>query len=155
MKRIVIILLISIITISGIQAQNTLSDVVKDYQRKNSELTLVIPSFLIKLGLAFGDMEEEEREVLEMIDDMKIVVCENRFHKNDFDMLEEGIETGNFQEVMTVRERDETVRMIMNKKNKRKTEMLMLVESYDEHVLMLFDFYGEPDFKKFLSLADY
>jgi hypothetical protein len=30
----------------------------------------------------------------------------------------------------------------------------MLVESYNEKVLMLFDFHGEPDFKKFLSLAD-
>jgi hypothetical protein len=30
----------------------------------------------------------------------------------------------------------------------------MLVESGHENVLMLFNFHGEPDFKKFLSLAD-
>ena len=56
--------------------QETLNDVVRDYQRNNSEFTLVIPSFLIKVGLAFGDMEDEEREVLEMIDDMKMFIYE-------------------------------------------------------------------------------
>jgi len=32
--------------------------------------------------------------------------------------------------------------------------MLMIVESNDENVLLLFNFYGEPDMKKFMSLAD-
>jgi len=154
MKRIATIFMISILAITSIKAQENLSDVVRDYQRKNSEFTLVIPSFLIKVGLAFGDMEEEDREVLEMIDDMKIVICENSFHKSDFTALEDGIKNGNFAEVMTVRDGDEKVRMIMNQKSKRKSEMLMLVESDDENVLMLFDFYGEPDFKKFICLAD-
>ena len=44
--------------------------------------------------------------------------------------------------------------MIMNQRTKRKSEMLMLVESDDESVLMLFNFHGEPDFGKFLSLTD-
>jgi len=154
MKRIVSILIVLIITAPALIAQETLSDVVKDFQRKNSEFTLVIPSFLIKVGLAFGDMEEEDREVLELIDDMKIVISENRFHKSDFSALEEGIKNGNFVEVMTVQERDEKIRMIMNQRAKRTSELLMLVESDDESVLMLFNFHGEPDFKKFISLAD-
>ncbi len=154
MKRIVSILLVVILSTAGLAAQETLRDVVKDFQRNNSEFTLVIPSFLIKLGLAYGDMEEEEREVLKMIDNMKIVVSENHFHKADFPLLDEGIKNGKFAEVMTVRERDETVRMVMNQKSKRKSEMLMLVESDNESVLMLFDFHGEPDFSKFVSLAN-
>jgi len=154
MKRIVTVLMVLIIATSSLFAQETLSDVVKDYQRNNSEFTLVIPSFLIKVGIAFGDMEEEDREILELIDDMKIVICENRFHKNDFSALEEGIKNGNFVEVMTVQERDEKVRMIMNQRSKKTSELLMLIESDDESVLMLFDFRGEPDFRKFISLAD-
>jgi len=154
MKRIVTILLVIILSTSGLFAQESLRDVVREFQRHNSEFTLVIPSFIIKLGLAYGDMEEEEREVLEMIDNMKIVISENHFHKVDLPLLEEGIKNGNFIEVMTVMERDESVRMIMNQKTKRKSEMLMLVESDDENVLMLFDFHGEADFSKFLSLAD-
>lgn len=154
MKSIVTTLLIAILTVSGLFAQNSLRDVVRDYQNKNSEFTMVIPSFLIKVGLAFGDMEEEEREVLKMIDDMKIVISENGFHKHDFAMLDEGIKNGDFQEVMTVYDSNEKVRMVMNQKSKRRSEMLMLVESDDENVLMLFNFHGEPDFGKFLSLVD-
>jgi hypothetical protein len=154
MKRIVSILLIVILSTAGLAAQESLRDVVKEFQRNNSEFTLVIPSFLIKFGLAYGDMEDEEREVLKMIDNMKIVVSENRFNKADFPLLDEGIKNGNFVEVMTVRERDENVRMVMNQKSKEKSEMLMLVESNDENVLMLFDFHGEPDFSKFVSLAN-
>ena len=154
MKRILTVFLILALATSSVFAQETLRDVVRDYQRNNSEFTLVIPSFLIKIGLAFGDIEEEEREILEQIDDMKIVICENRFHKADFSLLEENIKNGNFAEVMTVQERDEKVRMIMNQKSKRTSELLMLVESDDESVLMLFDFHGEPDFRKFINLAD-
>lgn len=154
MKKILAVIIVLMITAPALFAQETLKDVVRDYQNRNSEFTLVIPSFLIKVGLAFGDMEEEEREVLNMIDDMKIVICENSFRNNDFSMLEEGIRSGNFAEVMTVNDGGEKVRMIMNKKSKRRSEMLMLVESNDESVLMLFDFHGEPDFKKFLSFAD-
>lgn len=154
MKRIVSILLVAILSTAGVVAQESLKDVVKDFQRNNSEFTLVIPSFLIKLGLTYGDMEEEEREVLKMIDNMKIVISENHFHKADFPLLDEGIKNGNFVEMMTVRERDETVRMVMNQKSERKSEMLMLVESDDGNVLMLFDFHGEPDFSKFVALVD-
>lgn len=154
MKRIVSILLVVVLSTAGLAAQESLRDVVKEFQRNNSEFTLVIPSFLIKLGLAYGDIEDEEREVLKMIDHMKIVVSENHFRKADFPLLDEGIKNGSFVEVMTVRERDETVRMVMNQKSKRKSEMLMLVESSDENVLLLFDFHGEPDFSKFVSLAN-
>ncbi len=154
MKKIIAILSVMILFVSGLSAQNSLKEVVKDFQRHNSEFTIVIPSFLIKLGVTYGNMDDEEREVLKMIDNMKIVISENRFHKYDFQLLEEGIKNGNFVEVMTVIERDETVRMVMNKKSERKSEMLMLVESDDENVLMLFDFRGEPDFNKFISLAD-
>lgn len=91
MKRIVSILLVVILSTAGLAAQESLRDVVKEFQRNNSEFTLVIPSFLIKLGLAYGDMEDEEREVLKMIDNMKIVVSENHFRKADFSLLDEGI----------------------------------------------------------------
>lgn len=153
MKRIVSVLIVLLIT-SSVFAQETLRDVVRDYQRHNEEFSMVIPSFLIRMGVAFGDLEDDEREVLKMIDDMKIVICENRFHNNNFRGLEEGIKNGNFAEVMTVQEHDEKVRMIMNKRNKRKSELLMLVESDDENVIMLFDFHGEPDFSKLISLVD-
>jgi len=154
MTRIVTILITLTLTASSLFAQESLRDVVRDYQNKNSEFTLVIPSFLIKMGLAFGEMEDEERDAMEMIDNMKIVICENHFHKSDFSLLDEGIRNGEFVEVMTVREQDEKVRMIMNQKSKQKSEMLMIVESKDENVLMLIDFHGEPDFGKFISLAD-
>lgn len=146
MKRIIAVIIILTIAIPALFAQETLREVVRDYQRTNSEFTMVIPSFLIKVGIAFGDMNEEEREVLELIDDMKIVICESRFAKNDFGHLEDGIRSGNFTELMTVKDQNETVRMVMNKKSQRKSEMLMVVESDDETVLMLFNFRGRTRF---------
>lgn len=79
-------------------------------------------------------MEEEEREVFKMIDNMKIVICENQNHSINFSALEEGIKNGNFAEVMTVHDSNEKIRMILNKKSKRRTELLMLVESDEENL---------------------
>jgi len=155
MKKIGIALFILLITATSIFAQETLRDVVRDYQKRNSEFTMVIPSFLIKVGLAYGDVDEEDREILEMIDDMKIVICENGFQKGDFSILDNGIKNGTFSEIMTVNDGGDKVRMIMNQKSKQKSELLMIVEGEEnENVLMLFDFHGEPDFKKFISMAD-
>lgn len=154
MKKIVTAMMIAILSISGLFAQNTLKDVVKDYQNKNREFTLVIPSFIIKIGMAYGDIEADKREAMKMIDGMKIVVSEKAFQKHDFTMLDEGIKNGNFKELMTVNDSGEKIRMVMNQKSKRKSEMLMLLESDEDNVLMLFNFHGEPDFKKFVALTD-
>ncbi|OFX83408.1 MAG: hypothetical protein A2W99_11615 [Bacteroidetes bacterium GWF2_33_16] len=153
MKRIVAVIIILMFATPALFAQETLREVVREYQDNNSEFTFVIPSFMIKMGLAFGEMEEEDREILEMLDDMKIIICQNDFQKNDFALLDKGIKSGKFTEVMTVNNNHEKVRMVVNKKSERKSEMLMLVQSDDENVLMLFNFHGDADFKKFLSLA--
>ncbi len=154
MKKIVTILVILLFAISGVFAQETLRDVVKDYQKRNSEFTLVIPSFLLKMGLALGDISDEKREVIKQIDDMKIVICENDFHTSDFSMLEDGIKGGNFKELITVNSRDEKVRMVLNEKSKKRSELLMIVEEDNENVMILINFHGEPDFSKFLTLVD-
>jgi hypothetical protein len=153
MKRIVAVLIVLMLATPALFAQETLREVVREYQDNNSEFTFVIPSFMIKMGLAFGDMEDEDREILEMLDDMKIVISQKSFEKNDFALLDKGIKSGKFSEVMTVYDGNEKVRMVVNKKSERKSEMLMLVESDEENVLMLFNFNGENDYKKFLSLA--
>jgi len=153
MKRIVAVIIGLMLATPALFAQETLREVVREYQDNNSEFTFVIPSFMIKMGLAFGEMEEEDREILEMLDDMKIIICQNDFQKNDFAMLDKGIKSGKFAEVMTVYDGNEKVRMVVNKKSADKSEMLMLVESDEENVLMLFNFNGDDDYKKFLSLA--
>lgn len=155
MKKLISVIIVIMLSAPVLFAQETLKEVVRDYQRNNSEYTFVIPSFLIKMGLAFGEMEDEEREVLEMIDDMKIVICENNFKKGDFSILDNGIKNGTFSELMTVNDGGDKVRMIMNQKSKQKSELLMIVEGVDnENVMMLFDFHGEPDFRKFISMTD-
>jgi len=154
MKRIVAVIIVIMLATPALFAQETLREVVREYQNNNSEFTFVIPSFMIKMGLAFGDMEEEDREILEILDDMKIIICQKDFQKNDFALLDKGIKSGKFVEVMTVYDGNEKVRMVVNKKSEKKSEMLMLVESDDENVMMLFNFHGEDDYKKFLSLAN-
>lgn len=154
MKKIIVVALVLFMSTGILTAQESLREVVKDYQNKNSEFTLVIPSFLVKMGVQFGDLEDDEREVLENIDNMKIVICEHGFNKSDFSLLEEGIRTGKFAELMTVNDGGDKVRMIINKKSERRSELLMLVESDDENVLLLMNFHGEPDFKKLACLVD-
>lgn len=154
MKKIIVLMIVATFSITMLSAQETLREVVNDYQNNNSEFTLVIPSFLVKMGVRFGDLEDEEREVLENIDNMKIVISENNFEKSDFSLLERGIKNGTFSELMTIHEEDETIRMILNKKSESKSELLMLVEGENESVIMLIDFHGEPDFKNFVSLVD-
>ena len=154
MKKIVTVLVLFIFVVPALMAQNTLKDVVRDYQRQNSEFTMVIPGFILKMGLAYGDLEDEEREVLQQIDKMKIIISDKRFRNNEFILLDEGIKEGRFKEVMTVYDQKDKVRMIYHQKNDRKSELLMLVEDGTENVMILMNLHGKPDFSKFISLAD-
>jgi len=154
MKKIVTVLVLFIFVVPALMAQNTLKDVVRDYQRQNSEFTMVIPGFILKMGLAYGDLEDEEREVLQQIDKMKIIISDKRFRNNEFILLDEGIKEGRFKEVMTVYDQKDKVRMIYHQKNDRKSELLMLVEDGTENVMILMNLHGEPDFSKFISLVD-
>jgi len=154
MKKIAAILFLLMLITPSLMAQNTLKDVVRDYQRQNSEFTMVIPSFIFKMGLAFGDLEDEEREVLQQIDKMKIIISDKRFRNNEFILLVEGIKEGRFKEIMTVYDQKDKVRMVYHQKNDRKSELLMLVEDGTENVMILMNLHGEPDFSKFISLAD-
>jgi len=154
MKKIAAILFLLMLITPSLMAQNTLKDVVRDYQRQNSEFTMVIPSFIFKMGLAFGDLEDEEREVLQQIDKMKIIISDKRFRNNEFILLDEGIKEGRFKEIMTVYDQKDKVRMVYHQKNDRKSELLMLVEDGTENVMILMNLHGKPDFSKFISLAD-
>lgn len=154
MKKIVTVLVLLILTTPALIAQNTLKDVVREFQQKNSEITMVIPSFIMKFGLAFGDLDDAEREAFKAIDNMKIVVSEKSFYNDDLSLLDDGLKGGKFIEVMTVHDHKNKVRMIVNQKNKRKSELLMLVEDGSENVMILMNLHGDPDFSKFISLAD-
>ncbi|MDK2979088.1 MAG: hypothetical protein PWP52_1802 [Bacteroidales bacterium] len=124
MKKIVSILVLLILTTPVLMAQNTLKDVVREYQRKNSEFTMVIPSFILKTGLTYGDLEDEEREFLQQIDRIKIVVSDKGFRNNEFILLDNGIKEGRFKEIMTVYDQKDKVRMVYHQKNNRKSELL-------------------------------
>src|SRR6056297_3596064 len=153
MKKIAAILFLLMLITSSLMAQNTLKDVVRDYQRQNSEFTMV-PSFILKMGLAYGDLEDEEREVVKQIDKMKIIISDKGFKNNEFILLDEGIKEGRFKEIMTVYDQKDKVRMVYHQKNDRKSELLMLVEDGTENVMILMNLHGKPDFSKFISLAD-
>ncbi|MEE4196688.1 MAG: DUF4252 domain-containing protein [Bacteroidales bacterium] len=137
-----------------LSAQESLKDVVREYQQKNSEFTMVVPRFLLKMGLAYGDLDEAERDVLKQIDHMKIVISDNGFFGDEMSMLDDGIKKGQFKEIMTVYDQKDKVRMVYNQKNERKSELLMLVEDGSEHVMILMNINGKPDFSKFMVLAD-
>ena len=154
MKKIAAILFLLMLITASLMAQNTLRDVVRDYQRQNSEFTMVIPSFILKMGLAYGDLEDEERDVLKQIDKMKIIISDKGFKDNEFILLDEGIKEGRFKEIMTVYDQKDKVRMVYHQKNDRKSELLMLVEDGTENVMILMNLHGKPDFSKFISLAD-
>jgi len=154
MKKIAAILFLLMLITPSLMAQNTLKDVVRDYQRQNSEFTMVIPSFILKMGLAYGDLEDEEREVVKQIDKMKIIISDKGFKNNEFILLDEGIKEGRFKEIMTVYDQKDKVRMVYHQKNDRKSELLMLVEDGTENVMILMNLHGKPDFSKFISLAD-
>jgi Domain of unknown function (DUF4252) len=140
MKR-VIIQFVFILFVSGFVAQSqSIDHLFNTYGGEKDVVSLYIPGFLCRIGAALGDLDEPERELLNSIRSVRILVSDNdelnrhvnfvreinyRGHRSDYSCLLEVHDSGNDVVIMG------------KERNGQVSELLIVVGGDDNAVICI------------------
>jgi len=135
MKRIVLLAAAFLMVFSS-YANDPIKELMSKYKGEKGITTINISNGLLFL-LSCVDNDDELDKMSKNLDGIRIIVDESRGEKVRFtDELKEYIAKGGYEEMITVNEEDEKVRILIKHNKEKIQEMLILVDSDDENVLV-------------------
>lgn len=148
MKQILVIMVL-MATLNGAKAQDVISKFFNKYQQDESFTNVNISSKMFGLFTQMDAESPEDKEVLEAISKLKglkILAKENA--RNSRELYKEAIALipANFEELMSVRDKDKDVKFMIDEKGGKISEMLMIVGGNEEFMIM--SIFGEIDLKQ-------
>jgi len=154
MKKILIIALM-MIAVNGVFAQDAISKFFTKYQDDESFTQVTVSSKMFSLFTNMEVESPEDKEVLEAISKLKglrILGKENtsdarKLYKEAFSL----IPTKEFEELMTVRDKDQDFKFLIKESGGKISELVMIMGGADDFMLM--SLYGEIDLKQVSRLG--
>lgn len=154
MKKIMIIALM-MIAVNGVFAQDAISKFFSKYQDDESFTQVTVSSKMFSL---FTNMEvetKEDKEVLDAISKLKGLRILGKENTSDARKLYKEayaqIPTKEFEELMTVRDKDQDFKFLIKESGGKISELLMIMGGADDFMLM--SLYGEIDLKQVSRLG--
>lgn len=128
------------------------------YRFKDGVTTISIPGWVIGIAANFGDIESDERELLQSIDKVRVLVVEDEEMNSDINLHREfstKINRNNeYEELMSVVDDDESITIFGKMDEEVITEMVILVGGDDNALVYV---RGEIDpkmLKENIQLSD-
>lgn len=154
MKKIILMALM-MIAVNGVFAQDAISKFFSKYQDDESFTQVTVSSKMFSLFTNMDVDSKEDKEVLEAISKLKglrILGKENtsdarKLYKEAFAL----IPTKEFEELMTVRDKDQDFKFLIKESGGKITELVMIMGGADDFMLM--SLYGEIDLKQVSHLG--
>lgn len=148
MKKIVAILVL-MTSLTAADAQDVISKFFSKYQNDESFTNVNISSKMFGLFTQMDAENPEDKEVLDAISKLKglkILAKENA--RNSRDLYKEALSLipKNFEELMSVRDKDKDMKFMIQENGGKISEMLMVVGGNEEFMIM--SIFGEIDLKQ-------
>ena len=141
MKRVLILLAAILFLFSSCGYEPGVSEAFAKYRFKEGVTTITVPGWVIGLAARFGDLEKSEREILECIDKVRVLVVENDDLNARINLNEEfsrKINTKNdFEELMSVHDPHDDVTIFGKMDDQVITEMVILVGGDDNALIYI------------------
>ena len=113
MKRLFFLLTATAFFLTACNTNPGVSKAFAKYAHKEGVTSITVPGWLIGLGATFGDLSDEENELLSCIDKVKVLAIENDELNKSIDLHQEFFEEINknheYEELLTVRDKNENV----------------------------------------------
>ena len=139
MKRIILILFAATFIFSSCDTNSGVSEAFSKYAHQEGVTSITVPGWLIALGAKIGDLSDEEQELLESIDKVKILSLEDSDLNEEVDLHKEFQfkinQNGDYEELLTVRDREENVTIFGKMEENIITEMIVLVGGEDNAMI--------------------
>lgn len=141
--------MVLMVTLTAVNGQDVISKFFNKYQDDESFTNVNISSKMFGLFTQIDAETPEDKEVLEAISKLKglkILAKENA--RNSHELYKEalGLIPKNFEELMSVRDKDKDMKFMIDENNGKISEMLMVVGGDNEFMIM--SLFGEIDLKQ-------
>lgn len=154
MKKIIVVIAL-MATLNGAYAQDAISKFFTKYQNDESFSQVTVSSKMFSL---FTDMDAEtaeDKEVLDAISKLKgLRILAKEDARNARDLYKEAftlIPVKEYEELMTVRDKDKDMKFLIKEKGGKISELLMVVGGTTE--FMVLSLFGEIDLKQVSRLG--
>jgi hypothetical protein len=165
MRNISIIAVLTIFLFTACEYESGVSEAFTKYSYKSGVTTITVPGWVIRLAARWGDLDRNERELLQSIDKVKVLTindenlnARSNLHKEFYSAVRENSE---MEELMVVRDGNDQVTIFGIADEKSIKELLILVGGGDNAMVyvkgrlkpeMISRFMDENSQKGFLSL---
>ena len=135
MKKTVLFSMLIFFLFSACETESVVSEAFTKYKFKEGVTTITVPGWAIRLAAGLGDLEKNERELLQSIDKVKILTIENKdlnarsnLHKEFYSVIRENSE---LEELLVIRDGNEQVTIFGIADENSIKELLILVGGDD------------------------
>jgi hypothetical protein len=139
MKTILLFLLATLLLFSSCEYNPGVSEAFTKYRFKDGVTTITIPGWVINLAANFGDIEKSERELLQSIDKVRVLVVEDddlnariNLHREFSTKINR---KNDYEELMTVRDKNEDITIFGKMDEFVIKEMVILVGGQDNAMI--------------------
>ncbi|WP_319590250.1 DUF4252 domain-containing protein [uncultured Draconibacterium sp.] len=139
MKRTAFILLASLFVLTSCVYESGVSEAYSKYRFKDGVTTVSVPGWVIHLAAGIGDLEDNERDLLQSIDRVKVIAVEDdnlnaRVNLHD-EFYKKISEKKDYEQLLVVREQDENVTIFGRMDESVIEEMVILVGGDDNALI--------------------
>ena len=148
MKKTLFILTAVLFVFTSCTYEPGVSEAFTKYRLKEGVTTVTVPGWVISLAANFGDLEKNEREILESIDKVRVLAVENDDLNRTINLHDEFYlrinKKGDYEELMSVRDENENVTIFGKMDEDVIREMVILVGG-EENALVYIKGELKPD----------
>jgi len=141
MKKLFLFFIASLFILTSCEDNSGVSKAFLKYSYRDGVTSITIPGWAIGLASTFGDLDEEERELLDNIDKVKVLTIEDNDLNARVNLHEEfysKINSDNsFEELLVVREDGENITIFGKMDENVIREMIILVGGNDNTMVYL------------------
>lgn len=141
MRKLFILLIAIAFLFSGCETNPGVSKAFAKYSHKEGVTSITVPGWLISIGASLGDLEPEERDLLDCIDKVKVLSIENPDLNARINLHEEFYaeinKNNDYEELLTVNDKDEKVTIFGRMDKEVIKEMVVLVGGDDNVMVYL------------------
>lgn len=142
-------IMVLMVTMTATQAQDVISKFFTKYQDDESFTNVNISSKMFGLFTEMDAQTPEDKEVLDAISKLKgLKILAKQNARNSRELYKEalGLIPKNFEELMSVRDKDKDMKFMITENGGKISEMLMVVGGNEEFMIM--SIFGEIDLKQ-------
>jgi hypothetical protein len=119
------------------QSSQSVKNFFKKYQNNDEAEQFKIGGLVLDLAISFSD-DEESKNILKKLKRLRLLSFEdiNPVDPSDFRQLMKGIQADRYSPLIKLRQKGETVDIFVQEKNNYISEVLLIVQSQEEFILL-------------------